>query len=102
MGKYIFDQYFLLHFASGVIAYFWGLPFKYWFMIHLFFEYIENTQFGMNTISKTFKMWPGGKNKPDFIINRIGDQMGACFGWYAAYYLDNYGNKKGWYDKHIK
>lgn len=58
MGKYIFDQFFLLHFASGIIAYFWGISFNNWFIIHFLFEYFENTNYGMNIINKIVTFWP--------------------------------------------
>jgi hypothetical protein len=61
MGKYIFDQYFLLHFSSGIMAYFWGISFNNWFIIHFLFEYFENTSFGMNIINKMITFCPGEK-----------------------------------------
>lgn len=101
MGKKLVDQYSLLHFSSGVLAYFFGIKFWIWFILHLAFELIENTQTGMNIINNNFKFWPGGKPYADTIINSIGDQIFAMLGWYVAYKLDVLGNKLGWYNKHI-
>ena len=53
MGVYFTDKFSLLHFASGVIAYYWGVSFRTWFIVHAIFELIENTQFGMQVIRKT-------------------------------------------------
>ena len=41
MGLRAFDQYSILHFAAGVIAYFWSLSFVMTIIIHILFEYIE-------------------------------------------------------------
>ena len=95
------DQYSLLHFATGIIAYFIGINFWTWFAIHLFFEIVENTETGIDFINNNLKFWPGGKPWPDAVINSVGDQIFAVLGWYIAYQLDTIGNKYGWYNKHI-
>jgi len=87
MGVHLLDQYSLLHFASGVIAYFWHVPFVAWFIIHLVFEVVENTQAGMDVIN-SFPLWPGGKPEADTHLNMAGDQLSAMVGWVAAYALD--------------
>ena len=103
MGKYFFDQYSLLHYASGIVAYFWGISFKTWLIIHTLFEYIENTSFGIKFINTYLTFWPGGKPKADSVINSyVGDTIFAAIGWLCAYYLDKMGNKFGWYNMHIK
>ena len=38
----LFDQYSLLHFATGVTAYFWGVGPWWWFFGHLAWEGFEN------------------------------------------------------------
>ena len=101
MGTKLLDQYTYLHFASGIIAYFWNINLKNWIIIHTFFEILENTKFGVYTINK-FKYWPGGKPYSDNIINIIGDTIGALIGWLSAYYIDNLGKKYKWYNPHIK
>lgn len=102
MGKNIIDQYSLLHFASGIIAYFWGINLKWWIIIHILFEYFENTQIGMNIINTYFEyIWPGGKPFADSIINSISDSCFAIIGWLVAYYIDYKGNEMGLYGPHI-
>ena len=86
MGIYFTDKYSLLHFASGIIAYYWGISFILWFIIHLLFEYVENTKLGMKIINK-IKMWPGGKEKSDTILNRIGDQFYGSLGWIFTFFI---------------
>ena len=100
MGVNFFDQYIYLHFATGIISYFWGITLLHWTIFHTLFEYLENTKTGMNLINQYFTFWPGGKPKPDAIINRVGDNLSAILGWISAYYLDHLGNTYGWYTLH--
>ena len=102
MGHLLFDQYTYLHFAVGIIAYFWNISLFNWFILHIAFEILENSQIGMDFINKHITCWPGGKSKPDTIINSIGDIYGAMIGWISACCLDNIGNKYKWYTLHIK
>ena len=51
MGTKLIDQYSLLHFASGIIAYYWGFNLYEWFYIHLLFELVENSNIGMYIIN---------------------------------------------------
>jgi len=89
MGKYLFDQYSILHFAVGIVFYFWGISFYNSTLIHILFEYIENTTIGMTTINK-FYFWPGGKDHADSLTNSIGDTLFFMVGWYLANTIDNY------------
>ena len=102
MGVKLFDQYSYLHFAVGIIAYFWNISLLNWIILHTIFEILENTQIGMNIINKYLLIWPGGKPKSDSIINSIGDTIGTILGWFSAYYLDKIGNKYNWYPLHIQ
>jgi hypothetical protein len=102
MGTQYFDQYTYLHFAVGIIVFFWNISLVNWVILHTIFEFLENTQIGINIINKYIVFWPGGKPKPDTIINSIGDTFGSIVGWLSAYYLDKLGNNYGWYDLHIK
>jgi hypothetical protein len=86
MGVHFTDKYSLLHFASGIIAYYWDISFILWFIIHLLFEYVENTNIGMKIINK-ITLWPGGKEKPDTILNRIGDQFYGLLGWIFTFFI---------------
>jgi hypothetical protein len=91
MGVYFFDQYSLLHFSTGVIAYFFGFKLKNWMIIHILFELIENTEFGVKFIDTYLhNIWPGGKEKPDSFVNSmLGDNFFAFIGWICAYYLED-------------
>jgi hypothetical protein len=102
MGFQFFDQYTYLHFAVGIIAYFWNISLLYWFVLHTIFEFVENTQMGIHIINKYIVFWPGGKPKSDSIMIRVGDTLGAVFGWVSAYYLDNLGVKYNWYEARVK
>ncbi len=101
MGIQLFDQYTYLHFAAGIVSYFWGVSLIHWIIVHIIFEVIENTQVGIKFINTYFTWWPGGKPKPDSLINSIGDTFGAFMGWISAYYLDHLGNTYKWYPLHI-
>lgn len=97
MGNQLFDQYSLLHFATGVTAYHWGVPALNWFMVHVVFEIVENTEQGMKFINETITFWPGGKPRADTSYNIIGDNISTMAGWWCASKLDEYGKKHGWY-----
>jgi hypothetical protein len=89
MGLRAFDQYSLLHFAAGVIAYFWSISFFIVILVHIFFEFFENTSIGMNLINTYFlRWWPGGKTHPDSLLNRTSDTIFTGLGWLAAAQLD--------------
>ena len=102
MGFQLFDQFTLLHIATSIIEYYWGISFPIWILLHTIFELIENTPFGIHFINQYFTIWPGGKQGPDGLLNMTGDTLAAVFGWYIAYALDEYGTSRGWYTKHIQ
>ena len=102
MGYLYFDQYTYLHFAVGIVVYFWNISLLNWVILHTIFEFLENTQMGVNIINQYIVFWPGGKPKSDTIINSVGDTFGAVVGWLSAYYLDKLGNNYKWYALHIK
>jgi len=89
MGYKLFDKFTYLHFAVGIVAYFWNMSLSLWLVVHTIFEFLENTQTGMNIINKYILVWPGGKPQSDSITNRIGDTLGGVIGWLSAYYLDS-------------
>ena len=101
MGYQLLDQYSLLHFAVGIIFYFWGIPLWLWNLLHILFEFMENTQTGMYLINHYIKLWPGGKNYADGLVNSFGDIMAGHIGWMIAYYLDIYGTQNGWFTRHL-
>lgn len=90
MGSTFFDQYSLLHFAVGVVSYFWSVSFWWTNAIHILFEIIENTTLGIYVIDSYLWLWPGGKLRPDDLINRTGDVAFGALGWLASYHLDQY------------
>lgn len=91
MGYRWFDQYSLLHFAVGVVAYFWSISLIVVVIIHILFEYVENTPMGMNIINTYFiAWWPGGKTHADRMNNRISDTLFTTIGWLASYNLNRY------------
>ncbi len=103
MGKNFIDQYSLLHFAVGIVGYFWGISFMAFMVIHILFEFMENTEYGMRVINTSMKnVWPGGKPYADSSINTFGDSVWGGLGWLFASMVDNYGNRYGLYEKHIK
>ena len=97
MGKYFFDQYTLLHSATGIIAYFWNFTLLETFILHTIFEIVENTETGISIINNYFKMWPGGKPYADSFINIIGDTIGVLLGWILAQIIDKYSTERHLY-----
>ena len=88
MGYRYFDKYTYLHFAVGIVVYFWNISLLNWVILHTIFEFLENTQMGVNIINQYIVFWPGGKPKSDTIKNNIGDTLGAVCGWVSAYYFE--------------
>jgi len=80
MGIYFTDKYSLLHFSTGIIAYYWNVNILYWFIIHAIYEIVENKPNVVKMID-TIPFWPGGKKSSDAVINSIGDQFYALLGW---------------------
>ena len=102
MGLKFADQYSLLHFAVGIVLYFWNIPLVLGIILHTLFEIVENTTVGMKFINKYiihpgYFSWPGGKDYTDAFINNIGDTVFFVIGWLLAAYLDIVGVKYGWY-----
>jgi hypothetical protein len=102
MGEFFFDQYSLLHFAVGIIAYFLNINIINLLIIHLIFEFIENTKTGINIINKYLLFWPGGKNFSDTSMNSLGDIISSILGWLCAYYINKTGLKNNWNPHVIK
>lgn len=96
MGTQAFDQYSLLHFASGVVAYFFHVPLWLWFIINIIFEVFENSMFGINLIQQV-SIWPGGKSQADIPINSVCDIIFCMIGWGVSYFVDYLGHKYKWY-----
>lgn len=96
MGNRLFDQYTLLHFAVGIVCYFWGLSHNNLLIIHIVFELLENTPMGIVIINK-IPFWPGGKPHADAVINMISDTVACQVGWLCAQALDHYST----WDRHL-
>jgi Ca2+/Na+ antiporter len=50
MGNGWIDQYSLLHFSVGVVAYFWSMSFIVLMLFHIFFEFVENKKEGIASL----------------------------------------------------
>ena len=87
MGKYIFDQYSLLHFTSGIVCRYFNFSLTFLFIFNIIFEYIENTKKGMYIINNYLKIWPGGKTSSDTLINSISDIIISLIGWICMDFL---------------
>jgi len=86
MGDGFADRYSFLHFATGIVAYFLGVSFLEWFIVHGIFELVENTKVGVRFIDRHLSwFWPGGKQRADGVINSLGDHFFALSGWYVMY-----------------
>ena len=85
MGIKFIDKFSLLHFSTGTIIYFWQVSFINWFIIHLFYEIITNTKWGIYFINN-YSQWPGGTISYDTVINSIGDQFWAMMGYIFTYF----------------
>ena len=84
MGEKFIDKYSLLHFATGIIFYYFNISLLNSLIIHTLFEIIENSKFGIHFINKYLKFWPGGKPKSDTLTNSIGDTFFFIVGWMLA------------------
>jgi len=87
MGKNLIDKYSYLHYSVGIIFYYYKIPFNISLLIHIIFEFLENTKDGMYIINKYLKFWPGGKQSKDTYINSIFDTIFFCIGWYTAFLI---------------
>lgn len=94
MGIYFTDPFSLLHFATGIIVFFWGISFFHWFWIHFIYEVFTNTKIGIWFINDVVQIFPGGKLNYDTLINSVGDQFYGLLGWIFAYCIVKlYGNE---------
>jgi hypothetical protein len=93
MGQSFLDQYSLLHAAVGVLAYFWNIPLWIGTVVHILFEYAENTNWGIGIINRYMIEpgifgWPGDKRRADTLLNMTGDTVTFVLGWVASWWLD--------------
>ena len=97
MGQNPLDQFTLLHFSVGVVAYFWGVGAWLLLVAHLAFEFIENTHAGVKFINTWLTLWPGGKPAPDSATNSIADTAATMVGWLVSRWLDSVSKEKHLY-----
>lgn len=88
MGIEIADTFSLLHFASGIIFYYWGMTLPLWILVNVVYEILENTV--MLKIIQKIPNWPGGKNFSDSIVNSTADIVFSTLGWVFASMVDTY------------
>ncbi len=93
MGYSWIDQYSLLHFAVGILLYFWGFSWQFTLVSHIVFEILENTKMGMKFINEYFPFWPGGKPEADSVLNSATDTVFSLLGWYASQVADSLSTK---------
>ena len=87
MGYAFTDRFSLLHFAVGIVAYFWGISFWGITVLHIVFEVLENTKTGMWFINTYIPFWPGGKSHPDSTLNSVGDTVWTAVGWGLSHWV---------------
>jgi hypothetical protein len=88
MGELFTDKYSIYHFSSGVIAYYFGVSFVKWFIIHAVYELLENSRL-QKELDK-IEIWPGRKPRPDTFVNSMSDQFYTMLGWSIAYAMNRY------------
>jgi hypothetical protein len=88
MGTNIIDKYSYLHFAVGIIFYYWNIDLFYSIILHTIFEIVENSSFGIHIINNFITFWPGGKPSPDTFINCVGDTLFFILGWLSAFQIE--------------
>lgn len=88
MGKRAVDQFTILHFSVGVLAYFFHIPLWLFIVLHIVFEIVENSKIGMKIINDYIPIWPGGKPGRDSLINSTFDLASAVIGFLVAQSLD--------------
>ncbi len=89
MGYAWIDQYSLLHFAVGILLYFWGFSWQFTLGSHILFEIVENTKLGMKLINEYIPVWPGGKPQADSLLNSVTDTLFSLLGWYVSQWADS-------------
>jgi membrane glycosyltransferase len=83
MGKEWIDEYTPLHFAVGILSYYWGISLFTLTVLHILFELLENTEKGMQMI-RSFPLWPGGKTHADSYVNQMSDTLASIVGWFLC------------------
>lgn len=86
MGTNTFDTFSILHFASGIIAYYWGISLHIWIILNIIYEIFDNI-IALELIG-SIKIWPGGKKYKDNLINSFSDVVFGVAGLVTVAMLD--------------
>ena len=86
MDQNAFDEYSIIHFSIGLLAYQSGFSFITLVIFYSIFKIFGNTSFGINIIDKYVSPIFGYKLFPESYKNIISD-LGIClFGWFLGYF----------------
>ena len=89
MGTAVLDSYSYLHFAVGIVLYYWDIDFILFLIGNILFEVGENSNIGMKLINK-FPFWPGGKSHADSFQNSVSDVIFGVIGYVSAIFVKKY------------
>ena len=88
MGQRFLDKFSLLHFAWGIILYFFNVSLPISTLISILFELIENSDIGIKFIQTyIIGIWPGGKDRADSVYNQVGDVIKSFRALYKSWEL---------------
>ena len=71
-----YDQFTYLHFASGVLFFFWKMKLQQVVVLHLLFQCVDF-------------LWWKKKFDKKFFFNFLGDNAATIIGWYSAFLVNN-------------
>ena len=96
----IIDRNTYLHFAAGIIAYYWGFTLIEWIVVHILLDIFQRTEIGKKVTKFFLRIWPeSGDLTPESYLNILGDSTFTILGWCSAYLLDKLLQKAGLYEK---
>lgn len=87
MGRDFIDRFSLLHFATGIVAQYWGTPLWLFILGHIAFEIFESTRFGMALFNRL--PFLKGLSGHSTWTNIVGDNLCAWAGWALASYVND-------------
>ena len=96
----IVDRYTYLHFAAGIIAYYWGFTLIEWISVHIILDIFQRTELGKKVTKFILRIWPESPDlSSESYLNILGDSTFTVLGWCSAYLLDKLLQKVGLYEK---
>ena len=96
----IIDRNTYLHFAAGIIAYYWGFTLIDWLILHILLDLFQRTKLGKKVTKIFARIWPEPSDlSSETYLNVLGDSAFAVLGWVSAYLLDKFLQKIGMYKK---